>query len=114
MVYYGSGVTSSNAKDELNEFLDIADIPSTYTLMAAGCVGSENPRNLREFFASVSSVLPFHKVRRQFHKYLAILTIQTPLSISILSYERHRLSECPPFGSAADRGKARFSVKHAT
>lgn len=46
VVYYGGGVTSSNAKDELNEFLDIADIPSTYTLMAAGCVGSENPRNL--------------------------------------------------------------------
>lgn len=46
VVYYGGGVAAAGAVEELNEFLDLADIPSTYTMMAAGCVGSENLRNL--------------------------------------------------------------------
>lgn len=46
VVYYGGGVRASGAVKELNEFLDKTDCPSTYTMMAAGCVGSENHRNL--------------------------------------------------------------------
>lgn len=46
VVYYGGGVVASRAEEELNAFLDLIDAPSAYTLMAAGCVGSEDPRNL--------------------------------------------------------------------
>ncbi|MEG2757010.1 MAG: biosynthetic-type acetolactate synthase large subunit [Anaerovoracaceae bacterium] len=46
VVYFGGGVASSDAGDELNAFLEKADIPATYTLMAAGILGYENPRNL--------------------------------------------------------------------
>lgn len=46
IVYFGGGVASANAGDELNRLLEIADIPATYTLMAAGILGYENPRNL--------------------------------------------------------------------
>lgn len=46
VVYFGGGVMASDAGDELNELLEIADIPATYTLMAAGIVGYDNPRNL--------------------------------------------------------------------
>lgn len=46
IVYFGGGVASANAGDELNKLLEIADIPATYTLMAAGILGYENPRNL--------------------------------------------------------------------
>ena len=46
VVYYGGGVVASRAEEELNAFLDLIDAPSTYTLMAAGCVGNEDHRNL--------------------------------------------------------------------
>lgn len=46
VVYFGGGVTASDAGDELNELLEKADIPGTYTLMAAGILGYENKRNL--------------------------------------------------------------------
>ena len=36
LIYFGGGVVASDAGDELNELLEIADIPATYTLMAAG------------------------------------------------------------------------------
>lgn len=46
VIYFGGGVVASDAGDELNELLEIADIPATYTLMAAGILGYDNPRNL--------------------------------------------------------------------
>lgn len=46
IVYFGGGVTASKAGKELNELLEKADIPATYTLMAAGIVGYDNKRNL--------------------------------------------------------------------
>jgi acetolactate synthase-1/2/3 large subunit len=46
IVYFGGGVAASNAGEELNKLIEIADMPATYTLMAAGIVGDENPRNL--------------------------------------------------------------------
>ena len=46
ILYVGGGVTASRAGKEVNQLMEMADIPATYTLMAAGIVGSENPRNL--------------------------------------------------------------------
>lgn len=46
VIYFGGGVAASDAGDELNELLEKADIPATYTLMAAGILGYENKRNL--------------------------------------------------------------------
>lgn len=46
IVYFGGGVASAGAGEELNKLIEIADMPATYTLMAAGIVGYENPRNL--------------------------------------------------------------------
>ena len=46
VVYFGGGVMASDAGEELNELLEIADIPATYTLMAAGILGYDNHRNL--------------------------------------------------------------------
>lgn len=46
VIYFGGGVSASGAGDELNELLEKADIPATYTLMAAGILGYENKRNL--------------------------------------------------------------------
>ena len=46
IVYFGGGVTASEAGTELNKLLDKADMPATYTLMAAGIVGYDNPHNL--------------------------------------------------------------------
>lgn len=46
VLYFGGGVAASGAGDELNELLEKADIPATYTLMAAGILGYENKRNL--------------------------------------------------------------------
>lgn len=46
VVYFGGGVMASDAGEELNQLLDAADIPATYTLMAAGILGYDNPRNL--------------------------------------------------------------------
>lgn len=46
ILYVGGGVTASRAGKEVNKLMEMADMPATYTLMAAGIVGSENPRNL--------------------------------------------------------------------
>ncbi len=46
VVYFGGGVMAADAGEELNELLEIADIPATYTLMAAGILGYDNHRNL--------------------------------------------------------------------
>lgn len=46
VVYFGGGVSAANAGAELNELLEKADMPGTYTLMAAGILGHENKRNL--------------------------------------------------------------------
>ncbi len=46
VIYFGGGVPASDAGDELNELIEKADIPATYTLMAAGILGYENKRNL--------------------------------------------------------------------
>ena len=46
VVYFGGGVAASNAGEELNQLLETADIPATFTLMAAGILGYENKRNL--------------------------------------------------------------------
>lgn len=46
IVYFGGGVAASGAGPELNQLLEIADIPATYTLMAAGILGYDNKRSL--------------------------------------------------------------------
>lgn len=46
VLYFGGGVAAAGAGDELNALLEKADIPATYTLMAAGILGYENKRNL--------------------------------------------------------------------
>ena len=46
VIYCGGGVAASGAGDELIKLMEKADIPTAYTLMAAGIVGYDNPRNL--------------------------------------------------------------------
>ncbi|MGI6721169.1 MAG: biosynthetic-type acetolactate synthase large subunit [Anaerovoracaceae bacterium] len=46
IIYFGGGVSSSEASPELNKLMEIGDIPATYTMMAAGVVGYDNPRNM--------------------------------------------------------------------
>lgn len=46
IVYFGGGVAASGAGPELNQLLEIADMPATYTLMAAGILGYDNKRSL--------------------------------------------------------------------
>ena len=46
VIYYGGGVRSAKAADELNALMAKADIPSTYTIMAAGAVDADDPRNM--------------------------------------------------------------------
>jgi len=46
VIYFGGGVTASDAQEEMAEFIEKADIPATYTLMAAGVIGYDNPKNL--------------------------------------------------------------------
>ena len=46
IVYFGGGVAASKAGSELRALLETADIPATYTLMAAGILGYDNKRNL--------------------------------------------------------------------
>ena len=46
IVYFGGGVAASKAGSELRQLLENADIPDTYTLMAAGILGYDNKRNL--------------------------------------------------------------------
>lgn len=46
VICYGGGVRAAHADDELNELMAKADIPSTYTIMAAGSVDADDPRNM--------------------------------------------------------------------
>ncbi|MBQ6401543.1 MAG: biosynthetic-type acetolactate synthase large subunit [Firmicutes bacterium] len=46
VIYCGGGVPASGAGEELLELMDKADIPAAHTLMAAGLIGYDNPRNL--------------------------------------------------------------------
>lgn len=46
VLYVGGGVCASNAEKELNEFIELAELPVGYTLMAAGVVGADNPKCL--------------------------------------------------------------------
>lgn len=46
VLYIGGGVASAKAGKEVNELIEIADIPAAYTLMAAGIVGYDNKRSL--------------------------------------------------------------------
>lgn len=46
VIYCGGGVASSGAGEELLALMEKADIPATYTLMAAGLIGYDNPRTL--------------------------------------------------------------------
>lgn len=46
IIYFGGGVTSSEAGDELRQFMEKAQIPATYTMMAAGVLGYGEPLNL--------------------------------------------------------------------
>lgn len=46
VVFFGGGVVASEAGDELRHLIERADIPATYTLMAAGVLGYGDPMNL--------------------------------------------------------------------
>lgn len=46
VAYIGGGVVASGAEEELRQLIEKADIPVTYTLMAAGVVGYDHPNNL--------------------------------------------------------------------
>lgn len=46
VLYVGGGVPASGGGKLLNQLIDKADLPATYTLMAAGIVGSDNEHNL--------------------------------------------------------------------
>ncbi len=46
VIYYGGGIRAAKAADELNALMAKADIPSTYTIMAAGAVDADDPRNM--------------------------------------------------------------------
>ncbi|TDW14544.1 acetolactate synthase large subunit [Breznakia blatticola] len=46
VVYFGGGVASSDAREQLATFLDKIDAPATYTLMAAGILDADDPKNL--------------------------------------------------------------------
>ncbi len=45
-IYFGGGVKLSGAGQELREFINKADIPAAYSLMAAGVLGYEEKNNL--------------------------------------------------------------------
>ena len=46
VIYFGGGLQSAGACEELRELMAKADIPATFTLMAAGVLSYQNPRNL--------------------------------------------------------------------
>ena len=46
VVYFGGGVRISGAEDELYELLHKANIPATYTMMAAGVLGYNDPLSM--------------------------------------------------------------------
>jgi len=46
IVYFGGGVSASCASQQLAEFLQKADLPGTYTMMAAGVLSYDDKKNL--------------------------------------------------------------------
>ena len=46
MIYFGGGVVASGAKQEVAKLIEKADIPAAYTIMAAGVLDCDDPRNL--------------------------------------------------------------------
>lgn len=46
MIYFGGGVVASDAKEEVAKLIEKADIPATYTIMAAGVIDCDDPKNL--------------------------------------------------------------------
>ena len=46
LIYFGGGVGSSEAQEQLKQLVDKAGIPATYTMMAAGLLPDTNPLNL--------------------------------------------------------------------
>jgi len=46
MIYFGGGVSAANAGEQLRALCAKADIPAAHTLMAAGVLGCDEPRNL--------------------------------------------------------------------
>lgn len=46
IIYFGGGVRSAEASAALKQLIDKANIPATYTLMAAGVLGYGDPMNL--------------------------------------------------------------------
>ena len=46
VIYCGGGVAAAHAGEDLLKLMEKADIPAAYTLMAAGIIGHDNPRNL--------------------------------------------------------------------
>ena len=46
VIYFGGGIEASNAREELYELIQKADIPATYTMMAAGVIDCDDPKNL--------------------------------------------------------------------
>ena len=46
ILYFGGGVTSCDAGEEVRQFIEKADMPATHTLMAAGIIGYDDARCL--------------------------------------------------------------------
>jgi acetolactate synthase-1/2/3 large subunit len=46
IIYFGGGIVASDAKEELAELIEKYDVPVTYTMMAAGVIDYDNPKNL--------------------------------------------------------------------
>jgi len=46
LIYFGGGVGSSEAQEQLKQLVNKAGIPATYTMMAAGLLPDTNPLNL--------------------------------------------------------------------
>ncbi len=46
VIYFGGGVSASDAAQELRELTEKADIPAAYTIMAAGVLGYGEPHNI--------------------------------------------------------------------
>ena len=46
IIYFGGGIVASDARDELAELIEKYDAPATYTMMAAGVIDYDDPKNL--------------------------------------------------------------------
>ncbi len=46
IVYFGGGVVSSGARQDLIDLVEKADMPAAHTLMATGTIGYSDPRNM--------------------------------------------------------------------